>query len=100
MRLCRYADAEIAQAAVEQLHNAQQYCTLLEQADASGTPLYTHIVRGAPLTAVLEQIKACAPRLVVIGQHQHHAGEHPGAWAAGVGTRIAYHCPTDVLLVP
>ncbi len=66
----------------------------------SGTALAVHIVRGAPVVTVLAQIRELAPQLVVIGQHQHHANEHPGAWAAGLGTRIAYHCPTDVLMIP
>lgn len=99
LRLCRYADAEITRSAAEQRQIAQQDCeALLHSLKTPRSNLL--IVRGAPLTAVLEQVKQCAPGLVVIGQHQHYHDEHPGAWAAGVGTRIAYHCPTDVLLVP
>ena len=100
MRLCRYGDAEISQAAAAQRQSAQRDCELLKDRAQAGTQLLVHIVRGAPVSVVLEQIKECAPRLVLIGQHQHHSGEHPSAWAAGVGTRIAYHCPTDVMLVP
>ena len=100
MRLCRYGAAEIAQAAEEQRHLAQQDCDALENTMQPATHLVVHIVQGAPVPTVLEQVKQSAPQLVVIGQHEKHADEHPGAWAAGLGTRIAYHCPTDVLMVP
>jgi nucleotide-binding universal stress UspA family protein len=100
MRLCRYADTEVAQSAEEQRRIAQQDCEALEHTMEPGTHLVVHIVRGAIVPTVLGQVKLCSPQLVVIGQHVHHADEHPGAWAAGLGTRIAYHCPTDLLLVP
>jgi nucleotide-binding universal stress UspA family protein len=100
LRLCQYDDTEIAQSADEQRRLAQQDCDALQQSIEPGTHLVVHVVRGAPVPAVLGQVKQCAPQLVVIGQHQHHSDEHAGAWAAGLGTRIAYHCPTDVLLVP
>jgi nucleotide-binding universal stress UspA family protein len=100
MRLCRYAETEIAQSAEEQRRMAQQDIETLEHTMEPGTNLVIHIIRGATVPTVLGQVKLCAPQLVVIGQHEHHADEHPGAWAAGLGTRIAYHCPTDVLLVP
>jgi len=100
MRLCRYADSEIVESAEEQRGIAQQDCAALEHTMEPGTDLVVHIIRGATVPTVLGQVKLCAPQLVVIGQHAHHADEHPGAWAAGLGTRIAYHCPTDVLLVP
>jgi nucleotide-binding universal stress UspA family protein len=100
MRLCRYGNTEIAQAAEAQLRIAVQDCEALEHTMQPGTHLIVHIVRGAPVPTVLEQVKQHAPQLLVIGQHQHHSGEHPAAWAAGLGTRIAYHCPTDVLMIP
>lgn len=100
MRLCQYSDRDIESSAEEQRRIAQQDCAALEQALAPGAHLAVHIVRGSPVATVLEQVRLCAPQLVVIGQHAHHADEPPGAWAAGLGTRIAYHCPTDVLLVP
>jgi nucleotide-binding universal stress UspA family protein len=100
MQLCRYEETEIAQSAEEQCRLAQQDCAALERTIEPGRHLTIHTVRGAPLPSVLEQVQQCAPQLVVIGQHQHHADELPGAWAAGLGTRIAYHCPADVLMVP
>jgi universal stress protein E len=100
MRLCRYGDAEIAQSAEEQRRLAQQDCETLQHSMEPGRHLIVRIVCGAPVPTVLGQVQQCAPQLVVIGQHEHHADEHPGAWAAGLGTRIAYHCPTDVLIVP
>lgn len=100
MQLCGRSAAEIMQSADEQRQLAQQDCEALERMMEGGRHLTVHTVYGAPLPAVLGQVTQCAPQLVVIGQHQHRSDEHPGAWSAGVGTRIAYHCPTDVLLVP
>jgi nucleotide-binding universal stress UspA family protein len=100
MQLCNFDAAEIAQSAEEQRRLAQQDCEVLERTAEPGTHLVFHILRGPPVSTVLGQIKQFAPQLVVIGQHAHHADEHPGAWAAGLGTRIAYHSPTDVLMVP
>lgn len=100
MRLCRYGDTEVTQSADEQCRLAQQDCAALERTMDPGRHLTVHTICGAPVPSVLGQVRQCAPQLVVIGQHPHHADEHPGAWAAGIGTRIAYHCPTDVLLVP
>jgi nucleotide-binding universal stress UspA family protein len=100
LRLCRYSDTDLAQSAEEQRLMAQQECAALEHSGPPGAHFAVHIIRGAPVPAVLGQVKASAPQLVVIGQHEHHVDEHAGAWAAGLGTRIAYHCPTDVLMVP
>jgi nucleotide-binding universal stress UspA family protein len=100
LQLCGHGDTEITQSADEQLRLAQQDCEALERMMEPGRHLTVHTICGAPLPTVLGQVKQCAPQLVIIGQHPHRADEHPGAWAAGVGTRIAYHCPTDVLLVP
>lgn len=100
MQLCGHGEAEITQSADEQRRLAQQDCEALERTMVAGRHLTVHTVCGAPVPTVLGEVRKCAPQLVVIGQHQQHSDEHPAAWAAGVGTRIAYHCPTDVLLVP
>jgi nucleotide-binding universal stress UspA family protein len=99
MRLCRLSNTEIAESAEEQRRIALQDCEALERA-AQPKHLVVHIVRGVPVPTVLGQVAQYGPQLVVIGQHQRHADEHPAAWAAGLGTRVAYHCPTDVLMVP
>jgi universal stress protein E len=100
MRLCGLHETEIEASAAEQRGLALQDCAALERSVQPGKCLVVHIVRGAPVPTVLRQVTEYAPQLVVIGQHQHHSDEHAGAWAAGLGTRIAYHCPKDVLLVP
>ena len=100
MRLSRYDDTEIAQSAEEQSRLAQQDCAALERTMEGGRHLTVHTVCGPPAPSVLGQVRQYAPQLVVIGQHRHQINEQPGAWAAGIGTRVAYHCPTDVLLVP
>lgn len=100
MRLCQLADTEISQSAEEQRRLAQEDCEVLQRTMPPGPQVVTHVVRGAPVSTVLEQVKLCTPQLLVIGQHEHVSDEHPGAWAAGIGTRMAYHCPIDVLMVP
>lgn len=100
MQLWRLDDAAIAACAEEQRRLAQQDCDTLERTVQPGTQIAIHVVRGAALPTILEQITRYAPQLVVIGQHQRLADEHPTAWATSVGTRLAYRCPTDVLMIP
>jgi universal stress protein E len=99
LRLSRLSDAQITECAQEQWRLANQECETLRQA-LPDTQLAIHLVRGPPVPTILEQVVVLAPQLVVLGQHMHHPDEHPGAWAAGLGTRLAYHCPTDVLMIP
>lgn len=99
LRLSRLDDAQITECAEEQRRLAQRECELVQQT-LPNARLDLHLVRGAPVPTILGQVIALAPQLVVLGQHMHHPDEHPGAWAAGLGTRLAYHCPTDVLMIP
>ncbi|HEV2702775.1 MAG TPA: universal stress protein [Steroidobacteraceae bacterium] len=98
MRLCGYDDAVIALATENQRLMAQQDCASLQRLLTAGR-LTVHVVRGTPLETVLAQVAEHSPQLVVVGQHQRRPDEH-SAGAAGLGTRLAYHCPTDVLMVP
>ena len=100
MRLCRLSEAQITECAEEQRQLAQEECAALGRNVHPTSRLVFHIVRGTPLPTVLDQVTLHAPQLLVIGQHPHLADEHPGGWAAGLGARLAYHSPTDVLLVP
>jgi nucleotide-binding universal stress UspA family protein len=100
MRLCQLSEAQITECAEEQRLLAQAECAALAGAVQGAAQLVCHVVRGAPLPTVLGQVAALAPQLLVIGQHAQPAEDQPGAGAVVLGARIAYHCPTDVLLIP
>lgn len=61
--------------------------------------LHTRAVRGEPVTAVLAEIERVSPDLVVIGKRgpEAPAAQHSGI--GGVGLRVAYHAPADVLML-
>ena len=65
----------------------------------AGRQLYTHVVCGEPIAAVLAEIERCHPQLVVIGKHQHVPGDSAVRFVGTHALRIAYHAPSDVLLV-
>ena len=61
--------------------------------------LHARVVRGEPVAAILAEIERISPELVVIGKRgQEAAAAHSGA-VGGVGIRIAYHAPGDVLML-
>jgi nucleotide-binding universal stress UspA family protein len=62
--------------------------------------LHPHVVYGEPVAAVLAEMSALHPDLLVIGKHEH-APREPGPLPLGsVALRIAYHAMGDVLVVP
>lgn len=61
--------------------------------------LYTRVVRGEPVTAILAEIERIAPHLVVVGKRGPEAPSAQQGAMGGVAFRIAYHAPTDVLLL-
>jgi nucleotide-binding universal stress UspA family protein len=61
--------------------------------------LQRHTVRGEPVAAVLAQITRHAPQLVVIGKRGPWAPPAQLGVMGGVGFRIAYHAPVDVLII-
>ena len=61
--------------------------------------LQTRTVRGEPVTSILAEIDRVGPQIVVVGKKEPE-GLHGQHWAmGGVGFRIAYHAPTDVLVL-
>jgi len=100
MRLSQLDDAEIGKAIEEQRRIAVKDCSTLMHQARPGQQLLTHLVQGAPAETVLGQIGSLAPQLVVVGQQTDQSRNNRGEWAADLGTRIAYHSLTDVLVVP
>ncbi|MGA7540845.1 MAG: universal stress protein [Steroidobacteraceae bacterium] len=61
--------------------------------------LYSEAIPGEPVGALLERIERLAPHVVVLGKSEPQAPQGQGGPIGGVGFRIAYHVPTDVLVL-
>lgn len=61
--------------------------------------LHTRVVRGEPVSAVLAEIGRIPTDLLVIGKREPPASHGQGGAMGGIGFRIAYHAPTDVLVL-
>jgi len=61
--------------------------------------LYPEVLPGEPVSVLLERIERLAPHLVVIGKSEPQAPQGQCGPMGGVGFRIAYHTPTDVLVL-
>lgn len=61
--------------------------------------LYPEVVQGEPVSALLNRIARVPPSLVVIGKSEPQAPQGQCGALGGVGFRIAYHAPTDVLVL-
>lgn len=73
---------------------------VLSDAATPGRRLHAHLVCGEPITAVLAEIDRCRPELVVVGKHQNAPRESATRFVGTIALRIAYHAPSDVLVVP
>jgi nucleotide-binding universal stress UspA family protein len=73
---------------------------MFKQTEPSTQALHVHLVRGEPIVALLAEIERCAPELVVVGKHQTLPLERATRFVGTIALRLAYHAPTDVLLVP
>jgi hypothetical protein len=62
--------------------------------------LHRHAVRGRPVAMILAEITLHAPQLVVIGNRDPQSPHVRQSMMDGVGFRIAYHAPVDILIVP
>lgn len=61
--------------------------------------LHLTAIPGEPVSAILERIARLAPDLVVVGKRELQAPHVRSGAMGGVGFRIAYHAPTDVLVI-
>jgi nucleotide-binding universal stress UspA family protein len=61
--------------------------------------VHRHAVRGEPVATMLAEITLHAPQLVVIGKRSSQAPHVQQSMMNGVGFRIAYHAPVDVLII-
>lgn len=62
--------------------------------------LHAHVVCGEPISALLAEIDRCQPQLVVVGQHRRAPRETSTRFVGTIALRLAYHAPSDVLVVP
>jgi nucleotide-binding universal stress UspA family protein len=61
--------------------------------------LYPEAIQGEPVGALLGRIERMAPHLVVVGKSEPQAPQGQCRPMGGVGFRIAYHAPSDVLVL-
>jgi nucleotide-binding universal stress UspA family protein len=61
--------------------------------------LHCEAIPGEPVSALLERIERLAPQVVVVGKSEPQAPHVQSGPLGGVGFRIAYHAPTDVLVL-
>ena len=61
--------------------------------------VHRYAVRGEPVATMLAEITLHAPQLVVIGKRDPQAPHVQEGMIHGVGFRIAYHAPVDVLII-
>jgi nucleotide-binding universal stress UspA family protein len=62
--------------------------------------LHAHVVCGEPISTLLGEIARCQPDLVVVGRHRRVPRESAARFVGTIAWRIAYHAPSDVLIVP
>jgi nucleotide-binding universal stress UspA family protein len=62
--------------------------------------LHAHLVCGEAVGAILAEIEARKPDVVILGKHQHPPREVHLTALGSVALRVAYHAPDDVLIVP
>lgn len=61
--------------------------------------VHRHAVRGEPVAMMLAEITVHTPQLVVIGKRDPQTPHVQQDMMGGVGFRIAYHAPVDVLII-
>lgn len=71
---------------------------VLGAAEGNAT-LHCEAIPGEPVGAILDSIERIRPDLVVVGKHEPQPAHLQSGPMGGVGFRIAYHTPTDVLVL-
>ncbi len=61
--------------------------------------MHSAAIPGEPVSALLESIGRIGPQLVVVGKREPQPAHLQSGPMGGVGFRIAYHAPTDVLVL-
>lgn len=99
MRFGANPDA-VLQTRMQQASDAAQ---TMSQDLLSGTQataqMHAHVVNGEPVAAILSEVTARGPQLVVVGRRKSHGRLGTQDVMGGTGFRIAYHTPTDALVV-
>ena len=93
----------VIEACTEEARRAAQNSVAAVLEAPAATPerrLHTHLVCGEPISAILAEIDRCRPEFVVVGKHKSTPRESPTRFVGTVALRLAYHAPSDVLVVP
>jgi nucleotide-binding universal stress UspA family protein len=92
----------VIQSCTEEARKAARSCVddVLNNATTTRQRLHAHLVCGEPISAVLAEIDRCQPQLVIVGQHRNVPRERATRFVGTIALRIAYHSPSDILVVP
>jgi len=100
LRLCRTVSAEIDACADDARKSAAEATQSLLSAATGSARMHAHVVQGMPLPAILSEIARYGPQFIAVGKHEREPHEVAHPMMGCVGVRLAYHSPTDVLIVP
>lgn len=95
---------EIDESVIQQRMRQSEEAAIVTLRDLLGAAeghakLHTHAVYGEPVCAVLCEVGRVPTELLVIGKREPAGSHAPHGAMGGVGFRIAYHAPTDVLVL-
>jgi nucleotide-binding universal stress UspA family protein len=100
LRRCGVDEASLSAGATACKESAEtRVDAVLRTVDGSAR-VHVHLVAGDPLPVVLTEIVCDRAQLLVVGKHTQRITDSTHALVGSVGFRLAYHAPTDVLVVP
>lgn len=100
MRLQGVEEAVIERRVMQSEEGATAIVQDLAGAAEGGAKLHTRVLHGEPAYAVLTELERNPPDLLVIGKCEPSVSNAQHGAIGGVGFRIAYHAPVDVLVLP
>ncbi len=99
MRFGANPDA-VLQSRMQQARKAAQTMSQdLLGAAQGAAKMHAHIVSGEPVATLLSEVTAREPQLVVVGRRKSLGPLGMHGTMGGIGFRIAYHTPIDVLII-
>jgi len=98
LRQCDLSNATIAACYASEESSVRSAISALLGAGEATTQIHAHVVRGAPLSVIIDEIQRYRPQVLIVGRHEQHGDAD--ALLGSVGVRLAYHAPCDVLMVP
>ena len=100
LRLCDLSANSIATCRADAERAVTEATTAKWPEDQNGAHVHVHLVPGTPLPCVLTEITRYSPQFITVGRHERMAYESEHTMLGCVATRLAYHAPVDVLIIP